>query len=33
MEEQGAWTGELGDGGEPPLFLPTPDFMAQTEEE
>jgi len=24
MEEQGAGAGELGDGGEPPLFLPTP---------
>jgi len=33
MEEQGAGTGELGNGGEPPLFLPTPDFMAQAEEE
>jgi len=28
LEEQGAEAGELGDGGEPPLFLPTPDFMA-----
>ena len=28
MEEQGAVAEEPGAGGEPPLFLPTPDFMA-----
>ena len=28
LEEQGAGAEEPGDGGEPPLFLPTPDFMA-----
>jgi len=28
LEEQGAGAEELGAGGEPPLFLPTPDFMA-----
>ena len=28
LEEQGPGTEEPGAGGEPPLFLPTPDFMA-----
>jgi len=28
LEEQGAGAEEPGAGGEPPLFLPTPDFMA-----
>jgi len=28
LEEQGAEAEELGGGGELPLFLPTPDFMA-----
>ena len=28
LEEQGAGAEEPGIGGEPPLFLPTPDFMA-----
>jgi len=28
LEEQGAGAEEPGVGGEPPLFLPTPDFMA-----
>jgi len=28
LEEQGAGAEEPGDGGEPPLFLPTPDFVA-----
>ena len=31
MEEHGAGTEEPGAGGEPPLFLPTPDFMASAE--
>jgi len=31
-EELGA-AGELGAGEEPPLFLPTPSFMASAEEE
>jgi len=28
LEEQGAGAEEPGAGGEPPLFLPTPDSMA-----
>jgi hypothetical protein len=28
LEEQGAGAEEPDAGGEPPLFLPTPDFMA-----
>jgi len=31
--EQGAEAEELGAGGEPPPFLPTPDFMASAGEE
>ena len=31
-EELGA-AGELGAGEEPPLFLPTPSFMASTDED
>jgi len=30
LEEQGAGAEEQDAGGEPPLFLPTPDFMAST---
>jgi hypothetical protein len=33
MEGQGAEAEELGAGGEPPLFLPTPDFMASAGKE
>ena len=32
-EEQGAEAEELGAGGESPLFLPTPDFMASVGED
>ena len=32
LEEPGAEAGELGAGGESPLFLPTPDFMASAGE-
>ena len=32
LEEQEAGAEGLGAGGEPPLFLPTPDFMASAGE-